>query len=135
LTSSNESSEVEKAALIAELKQREIKHTPENIICIAKTSDGKIVFLEVGNLGSGLQHILRNHILQFADQGIPQNQIPDAIITALTQGQIVGYQGKAHQTPRPIYEFVFNGETKYLAVQVANNGYIVSANPSGQLSF
>ena len=50
-------------------------------------------------------------------------------MTAVTQGQIVAYQGVNHPTPRPIYQFTFKGETKYLAVQISENGYIVSANP------
>lgn len=129
----NPPNEAEKALLIAELQQAGIKHTPENIVRIAKISDGKIVFLETGTLGSGLQHILRNHALQFADKGISQNQIPDAVIIAITQGRIIGFQGKTTPTPRPIYEFIFNGETKYLAVQIGDNGYIVSANPTSKI--
>ena len=119
----------EKFTLIAELQQARIKHTPENIVRIAKNPDGKIVFLEEGNAKTGLQHILRNHILEFAEQGISPEQIPDAIMTAVTQGQMVGFQGKTSSTPRTVYELTFNGETKYMAVQVSENGYIVSANP------
>ena len=129
----NVPNEAEKAALIAELQQADIKHTPENIVRIAKTSDGKIVFLETGNSGSGLQHILRNHVLQFADKGISRDQIPNAIIIAITQGRVIGFQGKTTPTPRPIYEFTFDGETKYLAVQIGDNGYIVSANPTSNI--
>jgi len=119
----------QKASLIAELQEAGIKHTPEKILRIAKTVDGQIVFLEEGNARSGLKHIVENHISQFTDLGISPNQIPDAIITAVTQGQIVGSQGKRRSNPRAIYQFTFNGETKYLAVQVSDNGYIVSANP------
>ena len=84
----------EKSALIAELAQLGIKHTPEKIVKIAKQADGKIVFLEEGNSDAGLQHILEKHSLEFADQGIKQNQIPDVIITALTEGKMIGYQGR-----------------------------------------
>ena len=38
----------EKSALLAELTQLGIKHTPEKIVKIAKQADGKIVFLEEG---------------------------------------------------------------------------------------
>jgi hypothetical protein len=83
----------EKSALIAELAP-DTKHTPEKIVKIAKQADGKIVFLEEGNSDSGLQHILEKHSLEFADQGIQQNQIPDAIIAALAEGKMIRYQGK-----------------------------------------
>ncbi len=125
----NDLHELEKAALIAELQQLGIKHSPENIIRIAKTIEGKIVFLETGNFSSGMRHILREHTLEFAEQGISQEEISDAIMVAVTQGQIVSYQGVNHPTPRPIYQFTFKGEIKMMAVQVSDNGYIVSANP------
>jgi hypothetical protein len=101
----------EKLALLAELAQLNIKHTPEKIVKIDRQADGKIVFLEEGNSNAGLQHILEEHSLEFADQGIQQNQIPDLIIKALTKGKAVGYQGK--KQTRVIYEVNFNGKTHY----------------------
>jgi len=119
--------ESKKADLIAELSQAGIKHNPDKIVLIAKQLDGKIVFLEAGNSESGLQHILEEHYLQFVEQGIELERIPDAIITAITQGKIIGYQGK--RKTRTIYEFTFNNKTHYIGVTVSNNGYIVGANP------
>jgi hypothetical protein len=117
----------EKSALISELAKLPIKHTPEEIVKIAKQAGGKIVFLEQGNSDAGLQHILEKHSLEFADQGIKQNQIPDIIITALTEGKMIRYQGR--QKTRMIYEVNFNSKTHYIALTVSNNGYIVGANP------
>ncbi|BAZ80689.1 hypothetical protein PN497_19580 [Sphaerospermopsis kisseleviana CS-549] len=117
----------EKSALLAELAQLGIKHNSEKIVRIAKKADGKIVFLEEGNTQAGLQHILEEHSSQFADQGIGSDQIPDAIITAITEGKIIGYQGR--KNTRIIYEVNFNSKTHYIAVTVSNNGYIVGANP------
>jgi hypothetical protein len=127
------SPDFEKDRLIAELRQAGIKHSPQNIIKIAKTSDGKIVFLETGNLASGLQHILNKHGLEFAEQGILIDQIPGAIMIAVIQGEIVGFQGRRNKNSRPIYQFTFENQTKYMAVQVASNGYIVSANPRSNI--
>lgn len=121
--------EEEKATLIAELKQAGIKHTPDKTLRIAKLSDGKIVFLEEGKggkRGSGLKHILENHQQEFATRGLSETNLADAIINAVTQGEIVGYQ----QTNRPIYKIGFNGIIHLIAVTVADNGYIVCANPS-----
>jgi hypothetical protein len=122
-------SNYEQEDLIAELRQAGIKHSPKKIVRIAKTLDGKIVFLETGDEKSGLQHILKDHALEFSEQGIQPNQIPDVIMTAVTQGQKVGLQGKTHRTPRSIYRFSFNNQFKYIAIQISDNGYIVSANP------
>ncbi len=48
--------EANKAALIAELAQLGIKHTPEKIVRITKLPEGKIIFLEEGDDERGLQH-------------------------------------------------------------------------------
>ena len=120
--------EAEKAALIAELNQVGIKHNPEKIVRISKQADSKIVFLEEGDDRHGLQHILAKAD-EFAKVCIDQQEIPDAVIAAAVTGTIVGYQGKSHDRPRPIYEFTFKGETKYLSLSVSDNGYIVGANP------
>ncbi|MGK7875874.1 MAG: hypothetical protein AB4426_22020 [Xenococcaceae cyanobacterium] len=126
MTESNETSDVEKIALIAELRQAGIKHTPEKILRITKLPNGKIVFLEKGNLKAGLRHILKEHRQHFAKRGISEEQIPDVVITAVAKGKVVGSQGK----DRPIYEVIFNGRTKYISVTVSNNGFIVGANPA-----
>ncbi|MDB9438111.1 hypothetical protein BMF77_01604 [Dolichospermum sp. UHCC 0315A] len=120
----------DKVSLLAALRKNGIKHTPEEVKSIAQTPDGKIVFLEKGTSEAGLQHILEEHSSQFAGQGIEADQIPDAIITAVIEGKIVGYQGRKK---RPIYEVNFNGKTHYISVTVSDNGYIVGANPRTSL--
>ncbi|MDZ8026356.1 MAG: hypothetical protein RMY36_018785 [Nostoc sp. SerVER01] len=117
----------DKAALLAALSQAGIKHSPEKIVRIAKQGDGKILFLEEGNTEAGLQHILEQHSLEFLNQGIEPEQIPDAIIAAVTQGRVTGYQGR--RKTRTIYQVTFNGKTQYISVTVSDNGYIVGANP------
>ncbi|MBS9390268.1 MAG: hypothetical protein HEQ33_15810 [Dolichospermum sp. WA123] len=120
----------DKVSLLAALRKNGIKHTPEEVKSIAQTPDGKIVFLEKGTSEAGLQHILEEHSSQFAGQGIEADQIPDAIITAVIEGKIVGYQ---RRKKRPIYEVNFNGKTHYISVTVSDNGYIVGANPRTSL--
>jgi hypothetical protein len=117
----------EQAALFAALCQAGIKHSPEKVVRIAKQADGKIIFLEEGNTEAGLQHILEQHSLEFANQGIEPDQIPDAIIAAVTQGKMIDYQGR--KKTRVIYEVTFNGKTQFISVTVSDNGYIVGANP------
>lgn len=112
--------------LIAHLKIQGIKHNPESIIEIAKNQKEQIIFLEVGNSKSGLQHILEQHEADFLRRGISKDQIPKLVITAVTQGTEIGIQGKS----RTIYEIEFNGVTQYVSVTIANNGYIVGANPT-----
>ena len=115
----------EKNTLIAELRKAGIKHTPEEILRISQLPNGKIVFLERGNASSGLQHILENHKDEFAEKGIYEAEVPDAVFLAIIQGTVVGYQ----KPNRPIYQIIFNGKTQLIAVTVGSNGYIVCANP------
>lgn len=117
-------------ALIAEVQANGDKINPSDVIGIMKNKDGKIVWLEKGHLGnnpSGLAHILDAHESNFNDKGIKTSDIPDFILSAVSEGKIVGYQGKG--TGRPIYEIEYNGETQLVAVTVGSNGYIVGANP------
>ena len=119
----------QKKLLIAELKKAAIKHTPENIIRITKDPSGKIVFLETGKAGdkgSGLLHILENHREDFLQRGITEEQIPDLIVTAISEGKIIGIQGKS----RIIYQVEINGIIQYVSLEISHNGYLVSANPT-----
>ena len=117
---------MDREALIAELQKAGVKHNADDILRIAKKPDGTLVFLERGNLKSGLQHILENHASDFFKRGISEDQIADAVMAAVISGRMVGTQGK----DRIIYEVDFNGLTQYISVNVASNGYIVGANPT-----
>jgi filamentous hemagglutinin len=121
--------EVEREELIAQLRASGVKHNPDDILGIARLSDGKIVFLEIGNDGAGWQHIRKEHAENFAARGIPENQIIDAVMAAVINGRILGNQGRS----RTVYEIELNGAIQYISVQVASNGYIVGANPTRKI--
>jgi hypothetical protein len=121
--------DIDKQKLIVELQQLGIKHTADKIICIGRTASGKIVFLKEGKAGqggSGLAHILQRHEVDFGRRGISPTQISDLIITALTEGKLLGYQG-VREPRREIYEIVFEGQVQQVAISVSNNGYIFPA--------
>ena len=113
--------------LIAEVVASGEKISPDKVLMITREPDGKIVWMETGTGKSGLEHIISEHGHQFNGKGISNEDIPNYILEAVYQGNIVGYQGK--KDPRPVYEFIYNGERQRVAVQVGSNGYIVSANP------
>lgn len=99
----------------------------ENLVAIPYPS-GKIIWMESGNSSSGLEHILAEHEKQFNAQGVSTEEIPNFILKAIHQGNIVGKQG-AGSHPRTVFEFVYEGQPRQVAVQIGSNGYIVSANP------
>jgi hypothetical protein len=121
-------SEVEREELIAQLQADEIKHNPDGILRIARLSDGKIIFLEIGNARSGWQHIQKDHANDFTNRGIPEDMIIDAIMSAVTRGIIIGTQGTKRK--RDVYEIDFNGTVQYISISIGVNGYIVGANPT-----
>jgi filamentous hemagglutinin len=111
--------------LLNELSSQGTKYTPENIVGIGKNPDGQIFFLEKGNSRAGLQHIVEGHGADFARRGITESQIPEAVMEAITRGNVVGLQGR-----RPIYEVEFNGQIHRIAVTTGDNGFVVGANPA-----
>jgi filamentous hemagglutinin len=120
--------EVQREELIAQLRASGVKHNPDDILRIARLSEGKIVFLELGNDISGWQHIRKAHANDFANRGIPEDMIIDAIMSAVTSGIVIGTQGTKGK--RDVYEIEFNGVVQYISITVGENGYIVGANPT-----
>ena len=80
--------------------------------------------MEKGNARAGLEHIILQHGADFARRGIGEAMIPDAILNAVIDGKQVGVQGT-----RPVYEVEFDGQIHLIAVTVADNGFVVGANP------
>jgi hypothetical protein len=111
--------------LLEELARLGVKHTPNEVVAIARNAAGAIVFLEKGNARAGLEHILLQHAEDFARRGIPEAMIPAAILSASIDGSQIGMQGT-----RPIYEVEFDGRTQLIAVTIARNGFVVGANPT-----
>lgn len=115
---------------VNELRLNGIKFDQSSVVVTGRNPAGQVVFLESGTPTSGLRHIVGEHASQFADIGVPENQIPGVVMRAVTEGKVVGYQGRG--TARPIYEIQLNGYTQRIAITVSSNGYIVGANPSGR---
>ena len=68
---------------------------------------------------------LQGHEQDFATNGISAAEIPAAVMAAVTRGSIIGYQGEGIGSP--IYEVIFNGQVRRIAVMVGSNGFIVGA--------
>ncbi|MBP3837167.1 MAG: hypothetical protein J6E31_08745 [Pyramidobacter sp.] len=118
----------DRLALIEELRERSEKFTEANIVFITHDQVGRIVWLETGKAGmrgAGLAHIVERHAKEFAKIGITEAQIPQYIMHAIQTGTIIAHQG----VNRPVYEFVFRGQTHRLAITTGRNGFIVGANP------
>lgn len=114
--------------LLDELAANGIKHSPADVVAVARDSQGRVIFLETGNARAGLTHILEQHEDDFARKGVSREDIPDLVMRAATEGRQVGVQG----TPpgvRPVYEVTHEGRPLRIAVTVGRNGFVVGANP------
>jgi len=114
--------------LLKELEQNGVKHSPDRIVRIGKSRDGKIVFLEAGDAESGLTHILEEHGGQFAGRGIPADSVADVVFDAATKGKLVS-STRSGANVRNVYEIVYHGRRHRIAVGIGSNGYIVTAYP------
>lgn len=109
--------------LMDELASSGVKYNPDEVIAVIKTADGKLVWLENGNSSAGLEHIMQ-HADQFATKGISSDKIPDFIMHAIKNGEIVGTQ-----RTRTIYEVMYERKLQRVAISIGDNGFIVGANP------
>lgn len=103
-----------------------MKYNSDEVMAIAKTTSGKLAWLEKGNSNAGFDHVMR-HADEFAAKEIKSNEIPNLLMEALSKGKVVGTQGRGKG--RPIYEVEFNGQKQRVAITVGNNGFIVGTNP------
>jgi len=107
--------------LMNELANSGVKYNSNDVVSIAKTAEGKLLWLENGNSSSGLKHITGGHAADFTAKGI--NDIPDFLNKTLQTMPI-----KTDTSPSgPYSEYVIDG-TKY-RVAFGTNGYIVSFYP------
>ena len=113
-------------ALITEVQANGEKISPDKVEMITRDPSGKVVWMETGNNRSGLEHIIDKHVKEFNGRGISNENIPNYVLEAVHQGNVVGTQGK--RNPRTVYEFTYNGKKQRIAIQVGSNGYIVGAN-------
>lgn len=112
-------------SLIVELQRRGTKISPEAVVDVRRLSDGHIVWLERGNDESGLAHILNSHGQEFANKGVPPDEVSSTVFRALEDGKKVG----AKRDGTPIYAVTYDGKAWDMVVVVGSNGYIVTAYP------
>lgn len=99
-------------SLIDEVISNGEKISPNRVVMITRDTNGKIVWMETGNSSSGLEHIIDKHGHEFNGKGVSNEDIPNYVLEAVYQGNVVGTQGK--RNPRTVYEFIYNEKNKKL---------------------
>jgi hypothetical protein len=114
------------ATLVTEVRRLGYKISPDRVVRIGRDRSGRVVWLEQGNSGAGVRHILEpKRTTQFAARGVAANDIVDLVFRAATKGTPIGISGR----DRVVYEVSFGGQTQRVAVTIGDNGFIVGANP------
>ncbi|WP_196601643.1 hypothetical protein [Pectinatus frisingensis] len=112
--------------LFQELEELGVKFSRANTVGIVKTPSGVINWLENGNSGAGLQHIMERHSQEFEGWGLTsESQVSQFILNTVKNGggTPLGDNGAR------LYEVTINGVTKYMNVVTGSNGFIVMAYP------
>ncbi|APU22121.1 hypothetical protein [Actinoalloteichus sp. GBA129-24] len=118
--------EVRYAEQIAELRRNGVKISVERIVRMTRHRDGRIVWLELGDEGSGLGHINRPFRKgNFEDLGTPPHRVPGLIFAGIERGDLIGYTGR----DREVYDVEFDGSMRRFSVLFGSNGYIVTSHP------
>ncbi|WP_084714855.1 RICIN domain-containing protein [Streptacidiphilus rugosus] len=112
--------------LVDKLQKLGITFSRKDLLWVTSMPGGQLAFLETGNINAGLIHVVARHGVEFADNGITLREVPDLIRQALTDGKVIGYQG--NDMGRPIYEILYKGVERHVAITVGDNGFVVGAN-------
>lgn len=109
--------------LIAEGLRRGLKISAEKVVRIGRDRSDRLVWLESGDDDAGAAHFLvPKRKAEFARADVAENDIVDLVWQAATQGEPVSISG----TDRPVFETVFRGHTRRVAVTVGSNGAVSS---------
>jgi hypothetical protein len=109
--------------LMDELARSGVKYNPDDVLMVAKTSDGKLMWLETGNVKAGFEHIAE-HTDDLLAKGIAINDVPSFIKNQiLTQTPI----NSGRNSVGPFADYIVSGQKYRLAY--GDNGFIVNLYP------
>ena len=106
--------------LMEELENSGVKYTPENVMCIVKTPDGLLQWLETGKESSGWMHI-EEHATDFQGRGV------DDLYSFLNEVLQTQPAERGIRPTGPYAIYMVDGKKYILAY--GKNGYIVSFYP------
>ena len=107
-----------------------VKFNANDVLFVTKDKDNQIVWLEKGNNGAGLTHILNKHANHFLKMhNVSNKNIPGYINDIITKGSIE-YSRILKKENRDCIEklYSYNGK-HYLLTGIGTNGFIVSEYP------
>lgn len=122
-------------SLVKELEVGGAKFSPEKMVGITKTPEGKVVWLEEGGPKSGLEHILHGnpekgtpgHLQDFANIGVQggKDGVAEFLLKTLRDETPMRIEAGGGR----IYRAFLSGQERQIRIVVSDKGYIVTAYP------
>jgi hypothetical protein len=110
--------------LMAELAGSGVKYTADDVLMVVRDTDGRLLWLEKGNEGAGLEHIINRHVDDFGRQSIAEEDIPQFIHDMIANHEPI--KTGANQAG-PYSEYLIDGREYRLVF--GTNGFIVTFYP------
>lgn len=115
-------------ALMNALRGAGVKFAEAAVVGIARTTAGRLVWLEAGTAASGLAHIVARHGSQFAQWGLRTGpQIANFVMNTVRTGTPIA----THAGGAVDYAVKIGDTIRVVRVVFGSNGYIVTAHPLG----
>ncbi|MDO4230462.1 MAG: hypothetical protein Q4C98_11660, partial [Capnocytophaga sp.] len=120
--------------LVSEMKKAGTKFTERNLKFVVKNSEGKIIFLEKGNINSGLEHIMegkwsnKTNFQKLFNNSVDEmiNNIYKAIKNEKYIKKIIDDKNRISY----IYKIKTTQGLREFKIATGSNGYIVSFIPN-----
>ena len=136
IASENEAIVEDEISLIEELEKQNVKFTRANMIFVTRDKTGQIVWLEKGNSGAGLKHILdgngksAGHATDFERAiGIKRSDISAYLKTVISHGEIISNKIVKIGNRNDYERIYYYGGKYHIVTGIGLNGFIVSAYP------
>lgn len=118
-------------SLVKELARDKLKFNREEMVLITRDKTGQIIWLEKGNISTGLTHLeRRGHIKDLSKRfGVAEEDVPRLIQSIIREGTIVSNK-VVNRHGRDGYErkYEYQGKSVVLA-GIGPNGFLVSIYP------
>lgn len=124
--------------LVKELEKNGVKFSRGDMVFITRDATGQIVWLESGNSGAGLEHILhgdgttKGHADNFKEAlGLSESEVPGYLHRVITHGEVISNQLKPLSNGRMGYTRVYYyGGRCNIITGIGTNGFITTAFPT-----
>ena len=121
---------IKKETMLKPLINAKLKFNAKDVLFVTKDESNQMIWLEKGNNGAGLNHILSKHANDFLRKhSVTSENIANHINEIVTKGKIEYSRIKSNGTYERFEKLYLHNNEYYLLTGIGANGFIVSAYP------